>query len=198
MRRPLSSKVGRPESASSHGPGSGQLTGGWSSLSLACPHPGRKSSAQVRPQGSPRSPRRGSGCHAAACKRSVTASFGKFLVSCRGPGRCAGMTETKPLNLDVESSVSPATRVPNAVLPARVPISVYFYSNILGTKNLNPRGRHFPQKQLLFFLGPHSWRMEVPRLGVESELQPPATSHNNARCKPCLRPTPQLTATPGP
>ena len=151
MRRPLSSKVGRPESASSHGPGSGQLTGGWSSLSLACPHPGRKSSTQVRPQGSPRSPRRRSGCHAAACKRSVTASFGKFLVSCRGPGRCAGMTETKPLNLDVESSVSPATCVPNAVLPARVPISVYFHSNILGTKNLNPRGRHFPQKQLLLF-----------------------------------------------
>ena len=26
----------------------------------------------------------------------------------------------------------------------------------------------------LFFLGPHSWHMEVPRLGVRSELQLPA------------------------
>ena len=34
------------------------------------------------------------------------------------------------------------------------------------------------------FLGLHSWHMEVPRLGVELELQ--------------LPPTPQLTATPDP
>ena len=36
----------------------------------------------------------------------------------------------------------------------------------------------------LYFLGPHPRHMEVPRLGVESELQ--------------LQPTPQLTATPDP
>ena len=40
----------------------------------------------------------------------------------------------------------------------------------------------FPLKKLLFFffffffLGPHLWYMEVPRLGVESELQLPATA----------------------
>ena len=29
---------------------------------------------------------------------------------------------------------------------------------------------------LFFFLGPHSWHIEVPRLGVKSELQLPATA----------------------
>ena len=43
-----------------------------------------------------------------------------------------------------------------------------------------------------FFLGLHPWRMEVPRLGVESELQLLAYSYT--RSKPCLRPIPQLTA----
>ena len=38
--------------------------------------------------------------------------------------------------------------------------------------------------------------MEVPRLGVESELQLPAyTSHSHAGSKPHLQPTPQLMAT---
>ena len=46
--------------------------------------------------------------------------------------------------------------------------------------------RCFP---FFFFLsGPHPWRMEVPRLGVQSELQLPALlhSHSQARSKPCL------------
>ena len=40
---------------------------------------------------------------------------------------------------------------------------------------------------LLGFLQPHLPHMEVPRLGVELELQLPAyTSHNNTRSKPHL------------
>ena len=31
-----------------------------------------------------------------------------------------------------------------------------------------------------FFLGPHPWHMEVPTLGVESELQLPVTAHSKA------------------
>ena len=47
------------------------------------------------------------------------------------------------------------------------------------------------------FLGLHLRHMEVPRLGVESELQLPAyTSHSNAGSEPHLRPIPQLMATP--
>ena len=48
-----------------------------------------------------------------------------------------------------------------------------------------------PQSSNFFFpvfLGPHQWHMEVPRLGVESELQLPVTAiatytttHGNAR-----------------
>ena len=50
-------------------------------------------------------------------------------------------------------------------------------------------------------LGPHLQHMEVPKLGVESELQLPAhttASHSNARSKPRLRPTPQPVAMPDP
>ena len=39
-----------------------------------------------------------------------------------------------------------------------------------------------------FFLGPHLRHMEVPRLGVESEL------HSNVGSELGLRPTPQLTS----
>ena len=48
-----------------------------------------------------------------------------------------------------------------------------------------------------FFLGPHLQHMEVPRLGVESELVAAGRhhSHSNARSEPHLQPTPQLTAT---
>ena len=46
------------------------------------------------------------------------------------------------------------------------------------------------------FLGSHPWHMEVPRLGVLSELQLLACS--NTRSEPSLWPTPQLTATPDP
>ena len=37
-----------------------------------------------------------------------------------------------------------------------------------------------------FFLGPHPWHMEVPRLGVEPELQLPVytTAHSNANPQP--------------
>ena len=65
------------------------------------------------------------------------------------------------------------------------------------------------------FLGLHPWHMEVlmlqfefkgsllaevPRPGVQSELQPLASkhSHSNARSEPRLEPTPQLMATPNP
>ena len=52
------------------------------------------------------------------------------------------------------------------------------------------------------FLEPHPLQMEVPKLGVESELQLPAAglhhSHSNARSEPRLWPTPQLMATPDP
>ena len=36
---------------------------------------------------------------------------------------------------------------------------------------------------VFFFLGPHPWHVEVPRLGVESELQLPTytTAHGNVR-----------------
>ena len=39
----------------------------------------------------------------------------------------------------------------------------------------------------LVFLGLHLWLIDVPRLGVKSELQLPAyTTHSNARSEPCL------------
>ena len=45
-----------------------------------------------------------------------------------------------------------------------------------------------------FFLGPLMWHMEVPRLGVKSELQLPAytIATATAESKLCFRPTPQL------
>ena len=48
------------------------------------------------------------------------------------------------------------------------------------------------------FLGPHWWHMEVPRLGVQSELSIVASlrhSHSNTGSEPHLQPTPQLVAT---
>ena len=49
------------------------------------------------------------------------------------------------------------------------------------------------------FLGLNLRHMEVPRLGVEMELQRwPTHSHSNVRSEPCLRPIPQLMATPDP
>ena len=41
----------------------------------------------------------------------------------------------------------------------------------------------------LVFLGPHLWHVEVPKLGVESELQLPAytTAHSNAGSSWILR-----------
>ena len=53
---------------------------------------------------------------------------------------------------------------------------------------------------ILLFLGLHLQHREVPRLGVKSELQPPAytTAMNNAGSEPRLQPTLQLTAMPDP
>ena len=51
------------------------------------------------------------------------------------------------------------------------------------------------------FPGPHPWHMEVPRLGVQSELWPPAYTQpqqRGIRAEPCLQPTPQLKAMPDP
>ena len=51
---------------------------------------------------------------------------------------------------------------------------------------------------LLPFLGPLPWHMEVTRLGIESELKPPAYTRATATAgsEPRLQPTPQLMATP--
>ena len=49
---------------------------------------------------------------------------------------------------------------------------------------------------LFAFLGPHLWHMEVPRLGIQSKLQPPA--YTTATAMQPLRPTPQLMATSDP
>ena len=46
---------------------------------------------------------------------------------------------------------------------------------------------------IFVLLGLHRQHMEVPRLGVESELQPPAYATTTAMTD--LQPTPQLTAT---
>ena len=50
---------------------------------------------------------------------------------------------------------------------------------------------------LFCFLGPNLWHIEVPKLGVDLELELPAypTAMGNTRSEPCLRPTPQLIAT---
>ena len=68
----------------------------------------------------------------------------------------------------------------------------------------NPTANNFYFNFLFFFffvfLGAHLWHMEVPRLGVESELELPAYTTVTATQDPSphLRPTPQLTATPDP
>ena len=52
---------------------------------------------------------------------------------------------------------------------------------------------------LFVFLGPHPQHMEVPRLGVERELQLPAyTTATATESKQSLQPTPQLTGMPEP
>ena len=52
---------------------------------------------------------------------------------------------------------------------------------------------------LFFFIGPHSRHMKVPRLGVELELQWPASATATAiEAELCLWPTLQLTVTLGP
>ena len=70
---------------------------------------------------------------------------------------------------------------------------------------LNLASSH-PASPFIFvgFLGPRLWHMEVPRLGVESELQLPPTNsslhhiHSNARSEPGLQPVPQLVVIPDP
>ena len=44
------------------------------------------------------------------------------------------------------------------------------------------------------FLGPHPWHMEIPRLGVESELQLPTPQPQQHGIKAASQPTPQLKA----
>ena len=53
---------------------------------------------------------------------------------------------------------------------------------------------------IFVFLGLYLRHMEVPRLGVKSELQLLAYTTATALwdLEPCLQPTPQLTATPDP
>ena len=51
------------------------------------------------------------------------------------------------------------------------------------------------------FLGLHPWHIEVPRLGVKSELSPPAyttATTTQDLSEPHVQPTPQLTARPDP
>ena len=49
------------------------------------------------------------------------------------------------------------------------------------------------------FFGLNPWHMEIPRLGVDSELQLPAYARDsNVGSEPRLPPIPQLTATPDP
>ena len=49
-----------------------------------------------------------------------------------------------------------------------------------------------------FFSGPHPWHIEAPRLGDEPRAVAAGLRHSysNVRAKSCLRPTPQLKATP--
>ena len=39
---------------------------------------------------------------------------------------------------------------------------------------------------IIVFLGPHLWHMEIPRLGVESELQLPAYTTETAKPAVCV------------
>ena len=54
-----------------------------------------------------------------------------------------------------------------------------------GIREMGSHGDGYPCScyQRLFFLGPHQWHMEVPRLGVELELKLPASTapHGNTR-----------------
>ena len=52
----------------------------------------------------------------------------------------------------------------------------------------------FDVDSLFFFLGLHLWHLEIPRLGVELELQLQAHTTAMAMLGPRLRPMPQLAA----
>ena len=45
-----------------------------------------------------------------------------------------------------------------------------------------------------FFLGPHPWHMEVPRLGIRVRAAAASHSHSDTRSEPYLQPKPQLVA----
>ena len=72
--------------------------------------------------------------------------------------------------------------------------------NVAMFKYVLVRDRKEDLERFFLFLGPHPWHMEVPRLGVELELQ--LLAYNTATATPdlnrFLQPTPQFTATPGP
>ena len=79
---------------------------------------------------------------------------------------------------------------------------------ILGTAFEGPRAvprtvkakKGFPEMLFFFFLmlGPYPQHMEVPKLGVESELQPPAYATATATADPSRICDLQLAVTPDP
>ena len=77
----------------------------------------------------------------------------------------------------------------------------YFPSSMemaLGWVLLNSVSKNSTFFFFLVFLGLHLWDMEVPRLGVKSELHRQAIATATAISQPHLQPLPQLTTTPNP
>ena len=85
------------------------------------------------------------------------------------------------------------THATAAITPTFIPLS---YQGTPALHYLFWQVTYKPVRSFLCFLGPHPQHMEVPRLGVESELQllVYTHSHSNAVAEPHLQPTPQLTA----
>ena len=101
----------------------------------------------------------------AGCRPGMV-QLGLSVPSCPGSG-----SECLCCPLCV-SSHPPAANTP---LPAPRPAGAL----ILDSPDFRAVGNRFPFFPS-FFLGPHSWSMEVPRLGVESELQLPAYTRATA------------------
>ena len=96
------------------------------------------------------------------------------------------------LPVSPDSLCTPALPTPPALSPSRFPFCYQDGKGSVGSSPLN-RSPYF----FSFYLGLHPWCMEVPRLGVESELHLPAytTATANVGSEPSLRPTSQLMAT---
>ena len=74
---------------------------------------------------------------------------------------------------------------------------LFFLIYAIWLQDRNLDGSNFIYSFIFCFLGPHPRHMEVPRLGVQSKVSAGLHhSHSNARSKPYLRPTPQLTPDP--